>query len=306
MPFRSALVLTVDGLHCGFLGPYGNSWIQTPEFDALAAESVVFDHAFVSHLAPRQSWERLWGSQGDDTCPAGRALAGRLAESGLATCLITDDPELANHPAAADFNQRFVVPVAGDARAAVDIAETHLAELFTAAAEWLTEMRTPFLLWVHARGTFAPWDVPYELRARYADPEDPPTPNYFAVPSRQLPPEHDPDEVLGVAHAYAGQITLLDTCLGALRSAFAASPLADSTLWCLLGAGGFALGEHGWIGGHAAPAYSERIQIPWLLRLPDGRGALARSAALVQHPDLPATLAGWFGEQAALLSADTI
>jgi arylsulfatase A-like enzyme len=37
------LVLHASCLHTGFLGCYGNSWMQTPHLDRLAAEGVVFD-----------------------------------------------------------------------------------------------------------------------------------------------------------------------------------------------------------------------------------------------------------------------
>lgn len=39
-------LIVVDGLQLAALGAYGNEWIPTPTFDALAAESVVFDQHF--------------------------------------------------------------------------------------------------------------------------------------------------------------------------------------------------------------------------------------------------------------------
>jgi arylsulfatase A-like enzyme len=38
----NAICLVVDRLHTGFLGAYGNTWIETPVFDRLAAESFHF------------------------------------------------------------------------------------------------------------------------------------------------------------------------------------------------------------------------------------------------------------------------
>src|SRR5579864_9398559 len=37
------LVLHVNGLHLGYLGCYGNDWVETPNLDRLAAEGIVFD-----------------------------------------------------------------------------------------------------------------------------------------------------------------------------------------------------------------------------------------------------------------------
>ncbi len=44
-------VVVCNSLHLGFLGAYGNAWIETPNlYDRLAAEGVVFDHHFPENL----------------------------------------------------------------------------------------------------------------------------------------------------------------------------------------------------------------------------------------------------------------
>ena len=57
----NAICLVIDRLHRGFLGAYGNTWIETPAIDRLAAESFVFDQALVDtpHLAAlyRSYWQ---------------------------------------------------------------------------------------------------------------------------------------------------------------------------------------------------------------------------------------------------------
>ncbi|WP_422928491.1 sulfatase family protein [Singulisphaera sp. PoT] len=55
----NVIVVVCNSLHLGFLGSYGNSWIETPNLDRLAAEGVVFDHHFpenVTTLPTRRSW----------------------------------------------------------------------------------------------------------------------------------------------------------------------------------------------------------------------------------------------------------
>jgi arylsulfatase A-like enzyme len=298
---RSALVLTVDGLHSGFLGPYGNTWIQTPEFDALAAEGFVFDQAMIAHPRLDKVFDAVWSVR-ETSAPAGQgavSLAQVLADAGIATALVTDDASIAGHPLATGFAECVLLPPVAPGAAARDIEETGLAQAFAAAADRLAALRSPFLLWLHVRGMTAPWDAPSELRRQYADPEDPPTPNFVAVPDRRLPEDYDPDELLGIVHAFAGQVSLLDICLGVLRGALGDSPAAASALFCVMGARSFPLGEHGLVGGQQAPLYSELLQIPWLLRFPDGYGALDRSSALVQQQDLPATLLAWWQLDAA-------
>ena len=43
METRNVICLVIDGLQPAFLGAYGNTWIATPQFDHLAAESFVCD-----------------------------------------------------------------------------------------------------------------------------------------------------------------------------------------------------------------------------------------------------------------------
>ena len=55
----NVIVVVCNGLHLGFLGTYGNSWIETPNLDRLATEGVVFDHHYPENLTTlptRRSW----------------------------------------------------------------------------------------------------------------------------------------------------------------------------------------------------------------------------------------------------------
>ena len=108
-----------------------------------------------------------------------------------------------------------------------------------------------------------------------------------------LPERFDPDELLGITHAYAGQVALLDACLGGLLDHLQVSGRAETTQLTLLAARGFPLGEHLRVGACDAALYNELVQIAWLMRFPDGLGRLARTQALVQPFDLPLTLLDW-------------
>jgi arylsulfatase A-like enzyme len=55
----NVIVVVCNSLHLGFLGPYGNSWVETPALDRLASEGVVFDHHYAENLTTlptRRSW----------------------------------------------------------------------------------------------------------------------------------------------------------------------------------------------------------------------------------------------------------
>jgi len=99
----NVIVVACNGLHLGFLGAYGNSWIETPNLDRLAAEGVVFDHHFPENLTTvptRRSW---WtGRYGFPDADQGWTplrhdepiLPDLLYKLGVRTALVSDVPML--------------------------------------------------------------------------------------------------------------------------------------------------------------------------------------------------------------------
>ncbi len=155
----------------------------------------------------------------------------------------------------------------------------------------MAELKPPFMFWLHVGSLGRVWDAPLEFRNQYSDEDDPPLPESPLVPNEILAADFDPDLLLGFTHSYAGQVTLLDLCLGSLLESLAATSLGRNMLTTVLSARGFPLGEHGRVGACDDALYGELTQIPWLLRFPDGSGAAERTQALVQ----PADLSGDFG-----------
>src|SRR6516225_5203419 len=92
----NVICLVIDRLHAGYLGAYGNTWIQTPAFDRLAARSLVFDRATIDSPDLAMQYRSLWLGL-HALCPesrvAGRATAmERLNASGYRSVLLTDEP----------------------------------------------------------------------------------------------------------------------------------------------------------------------------------------------------------------------
>src|SRR5208282_2608836 len=52
------LVVVASGLHLGYLGCYGNLWIETPCLDRLAAEGIVFDQHYAD--CPASNFRTSW------------------------------------------------------------------------------------------------------------------------------------------------------------------------------------------------------------------------------------------------------
>jgi arylsulfatase A-like enzyme len=293
------ICLIVDRLQAAQVGAYGNTWVHTPQFDRLAAESLVFDRALADTFDLDRLYRGLWQARlaiwPDDSAASAPSLPALAASAGMETVLLTDEKAIGALAAAAGFENRTLLAAHEPDQLADEIEATGAAQFVGAAGELLGTLKRPFFFWLHARGLGGPWDAPYELRQQYADEEDPTPPDFVTPPCQRLSADYDPDELLGIAHAYAGQVSLWDTCLGALVDEFRASPAAADTLLVVLSPRGYPLGEHLGVGPIDHALFNEHVQIPWLLRFPDGLGSLARSHALVVPADLPRTLADWLG-----------
>ncbi len=292
---RSALVIVVDGLGAGYLGPYGNTWIDTPACNELASESILSEFALATGSDLGSIYDSYWQGRHPWQTPQ-ESLINKLTASDIWCDLVTDEPELAAHPQAAEFSRLSpLAPPPEPQAASLTPQASSLGRMFTAALESYLEADGPSLVWAHARGMYGPWDAPEEYRYQWIDEEDPPPPDVIEPPAFLADNDVDPDELLGLTHAYAGQVVLFDLCLEALLSEVAASARADRTLVIVTGSRGFPLGEHQEVGLVEGQLHGELLQVPFLMRVPDGSGALARHRGLVQTSDTYATLADWFG-----------
>lgn len=295
----NAIILVVDRLQAGYVGAWGNTWIETPALDALAVESMVFDQCLVA--SPRL--EHLYGSLWQGEFPSGlperpeqpSPLLSPLTAAGVRTTLLSDEPAVVGHPSAAAFDEVVRLDPPEDTRVADRIDRTHTARCFARVVDWLQSPREPFLLWCHLTGLGGPWDAPMEFRARYAEEGDPDPPDSAETPCRMLEEGYDPDELLGISQAYAGQVSLLDDCAGALLEFLQAAPARQSTLFALASSRGFPLGEHRRVGSCDEALYGELVHVPLLIRFPDSLGQAVRSQALVRPADLTPTLLDWWG-----------
>ena len=87
-------------------------------------------------------------------------------------------------------------------------------------------------MWCHLAGLGLTWDAPLEFRRAYCEPGDPDPPESAEVPDRMLPEDYDPDELLGMAQSYAGQVSLLDACFDAFLQFVDGSPLGARRRSC--------------------------------------------------------------------------
>ncbi|MEX2027531.1 MAG: hypothetical protein WEH44_09520, partial [Pirellulaceae bacterium] len=96
MSLRSAVVIVVDRLGAAYLGPYGNTWLDTPALNALASRSLVCETVLAESPRLEDAYRSYWR----DLRPAA------LADRGVSSALVTDEPLVAEHAPAENFEQR--------------------------------------------------------------------------------------------------------------------------------------------------------------------------------------------------------
>ena len=299
-PTQSAIVIVVDRLGAAWLGPYGNTWVETPYFNQFASESFLCEQAIIDSPNLQRVYRSYWtgqhaclATQPDPTCN----LLHSLSERSIPTILVTDESSVAEHPCA-DSIQSVVLEATDAAGSAESVDDTQIARLFALATQTLSDLAPPYLLWIHARGMAGAWDAPLPMRNLFAEEEDPIPPNFTESPNCRLPVDYDPDKLLGMVHAYAGQVSLVDQTVGAFLSTLANDEMhVGFTLFT--SPRGFPLGEHLRVGTYDEALYSELLQVPLMFCIPHAEAAMQRTQQLVQPRDVYATIAKWFGVEVA-------
>ncbi|MFM2094504.1 MAG: hypothetical protein RIS70_1628 [Planctomycetota bacterium] len=326
---RSAVVLVFDRLGASFLGPYGNTWLETSGWNRLASESMLWEQCLSDSAELPSIYRSFWYGQhavAGDSIPAWPSLIERLNQAGVHTVLLTDDPVVARHPGAKSFEECVELTDADNTEPCEHPADCAISQFLARLLSIQEELPEPYLIWAHSRGMAGPWDAPLESRDAFRDEEDPPAYEGVEPPRLRLPAGYDPDQVFPWVQAYAAQVQLLDV---ALQCYLDDPRRLETTALAVTSARGFPLGEHRMVGevessedssacgisphetGNAQPLgttsidskstdrlhprlYQETLHVPLVWRDPNGNHAGWRRQDFVQHPDLPASLLAWF------------
>jgi hypothetical protein len=280
---KSVVVLAIDRLGAAWLGPYGNTWLDTPNFNQLAVRSTLFETAITAAPDLSQAYRTLWtGRHVWDSKLAAEPTLPAAATANGSAILLTDDESVAKHELATHFSEIHFERPGKIEKNALSVEQTDLFGFFEAACELVGNPNRPNLIWLHSRGMSGPWDAPLEFRQRFADDDDPEPLAFVSPPEKQLNEQYDPDEVLGYVQAYAGQIALTDLCLGMLLETLDSHPLAAETLFAILSPRGYPLGEHRRVGQCDNALYGELVHVPLVVRFPQDRHRLGRNRQIAQ------------------------
>jgi arylsulfatase len=281
-PDLNVLVVSFDALRADVLGAYGSELGASPNLDALAAESLVFDNAYTSGVATVASFGAVFSGRlpvhalRHDQPVAEVSLAEVFASAGFATAGFLNNP----------WTQRFSRGFAHfKGRFAGGTDEATLK----AATRWLaTTTGRRFFAWIHFINPHSPYDWRDVSASFY-------TPNYvgrfWRTSASFLDGVLDPRAHQRLWELYVGEVYFADGLFGQLQQRLSDLGLLDRTLLVVTADHGEAFAEHG---GYAHnQLYEEVVRIPLLMRHP--RGAAARVAAPVMNLDLLPTLASLVG-----------
>lgn len=327
-----AVVLTFDRLPAHLVGCYGNEWIETPGFDALAAQATVYERHLAEIPGPAGATHPWWTGRLEFFDPPGNvALFETLATHNVRCRLVSERDEGLPEAGLASFEHITGQDDLDTAHDAVPFAR------LVARGEDLIRQLDPGqseLIWLHSAGVPSPWlppeffaglyldeledrldgageqlagDVLHQLRT---DPvltelllSEPAEEDDADEPGLDLLEEAFGEAAIAISRfVFAGYVSLIDHWLRKLTEVL--SGVTSETLFIVTAAGGHAFGEQQSLLKDAGVRGAESkvgllgdqlLQTPLMLWQPRARSGSFRLRSLVQPLEVAATLCDWFG-----------
>ena len=264
-PVPRVILITVDTLRRDALSWYGGT-VSTPNIDALAEHSVVFQNAYsngpwtLPAVASIMTGLSPWVHQSKHTFDAFPetvpTLAEYLADAGYRTKSIGYNPFLATPPGPSEGMQRGFMDESGFFPRPADVdwktapfeeASQGLTtdDIVSLAEEWIDQNQSSdFFLWIHIFDPHPPYDPPEEFIA--------------SVPETQ-----DSDRRL-----YEAEVAFVDDRIGRLFTQLKELDIYDDTLIVFTSDHGEEIGDHS-DSGHGHTLYDELLAVPLILKLPE-------------------------------------
>ncbi len=292
------LLITIDALRADHVPPYGRAPVPTPHLDALAAQSVAVrtmwspstwtSPAMLSIFTALHPAVHGVDGRGLEAAPGPVYPLETLAAAGWRTWgFVGDDTENYGH-------------------LGLPARRGELSDALTGT--------DPVFAWTHLRDVHAPYDASTErlaeLGLEVSLPEAPildRARTHYLVERATYPGRHDWLEP-AIAALYAAEVADADAALGATLEVLQASGRAARTIVVLTADHGEELLENDGI-GHASTTLDsvprpELVQVPLLIRFPNGRGAGERRSGDLRHEDLLPSLMPLLGVVHEPLSLD--
>lgn len=300
--------------------------VKTPNMDALAADSIVFDKHFTGSMpcmpARRDIMcgrlnflDRSWGPIEifDETLPK------TLSNKGIRSHMITDHAHYFRI-GGENYCQQFStyeffrgqesdpwVSLIDDPKMPKDFfgevkrqyecnrtklkgeADYPSVKCFKAAMDWIdaNQDSDDFFLMVETFDPHEPFDVPREYLDLYHDDYDGP---HFDLPKYHKIDEETEEAMEHLKHRYKALITMTDKNLGLFIDKLKAAGMYEDTMIILTTDHGYCLGEREFIGKNYMPYYNELSNIPLIIHLPKHEHAGEHRNEITQNIDLMPTI----------------
>jgi arylsulfatase len=300
----NVILYVIDTLRADHVGAYGYPRDTTPRLDALAREAVLFEDAqaqaswtrpavasLLTGVTPlRHGAVRLRSALGDDVPTVAELLRAR----GWATAAWVTNMNVSPHWGFGRGFDRYEYLEEDTREGRVYVPAPTIHE---AALGWIRERSgQPFFLYLHASDTHGPYTPGEPWRQRFEgsrpDGAEVTAPGVQAVMHKGR--RASAGEVAWLRSLYDGEIAELDAAIGAFVDQLRALDVLDRTLLVVVADHGEEFHDHGAF-SHGRTLHRELLQVPLLVRLPNGAHGGTRVRALVQHVDVFATILDQLG-----------
>lgn len=265
------IVISIDTLRSDHLAAYGTKRIETPAFDALAAEGVVYERAYSHipltlpshtsmltgqlpvHHGVRDNIGYHFDAGKHPYLPRLLKKAGYATGASVSSFVLRAETGLGD---SFDFYEAGIELRTGEALGRSQRPGGESADL---ALDWVGKQEgKPFFLMLHLYEPHTPYEPVEPFRSRYPDP-------------------------------YDGEIATADSIVGKFLDGLKEKGVYDESVVILLSDHGEGLGDHG-EEEHGILLYREALQVPLILKLPKGRSGGRRVASPVGLFDLMPTI----------------
>lgn len=265
------IVISIDTLRSDHLSAYGTKRIETPAFDALAGEGIVYERAYSHipltlpshtsmltgqlpvHHGVRDNIGYHFDAAKHPYLPRLLKAAGYSTGAAVSSFVLRAETGLGD---SFDFYEAGIELRTGEA---LGRSQRPGGETAALALDWVAQQKDrPFFLMLHLYEPHSPYEPVEPFRSRYSDP-------------------------------YDGEIATSDAIVGKFLDGLKERGIYDRAVVILLSDHGEGLGDHG-EEEHGILLYREALQVPLIVKLPKGRSGGRRVASPVGLFDLMPTI----------------
>ncbi len=306
----NVVLFVIDTLRASAMGAYGYARNTTPHFDALSADAVLFENAYVQYTASTASHTSIQTgcypathgavTNGMSIPTSVRTLASHFRDTGYTTAAFHNHGLLTQRHG---FNQGFDVfvethnPTLAGTPLRVWLYELHLVRavhvllqfqtVVPLARAWIAEADRPFFLWITTSQPHTPYLPPRRLLREFADPD------YDGPMDGNFSPRNDysglsSEDIDHMRDRYDAEVRWADEDIARVLDALEATENRDDSVFVVSSDHGEAFAEHGVYFSHGG-VHQESIHVPLLLQGP-GLPAGLRVPEAVGLIDLVPTL----------------